>query len=168
MDQELVTRFTADISQYKKSMASLQADLKQLSGVTDKIKTVTAKAMSSASSDTRKMGKQVDTLIKSQERNVQAAMSSAAKISEYTAKARQLKDQLHSQDETYKQLSSRLKEVTATYRAQQEFLKSYKNGIAGVSSQYQEMVDWIHKMETASTSGMTINQMNSSGRLSIV
>lgn len=70
MDQELVTRFTADISQYKKSMASLQADLKQLSGVTDKIKTVTAKAMSSASSDTRKMGKQVDTLIKSQERNV--------------------------------------------------------------------------------------------------
>lgn len=159
MDQELVTRFTADISQYKKSMASLQAELKQLSGVTDKIKTVTAKAMSSASSDTRKMGKQVDTLIKSQERNVQAAMSSAAKISEYTAKARQLKDQLHSQDETYKQLSSRLKEVTATYRAQQEFLKSYKNGIAGVSSQYQEMVDWIHKMETASTSGMTINQI---------
>jgi len=159
VDQELVTRFTADISQYKKSMASLQADLKQLSGVTDKIKTVTAKAMSSASSDTRKMGKQVDTLIKSQERNVQAAMSSAAKISEYTAKARQLKDQLHSQDETYKQLSSRLKEVTATYRAQQEFLKSYKNGIAGVSSQYQEMVDWIHKMETASTSGMTINQI---------
>ena len=71
MDQELVTRFTADISQYKKSMASLQAELKQLSGVTDKIKTVTAKAMSSASSDTRKMGKQVDTLIKSQERNVQ-------------------------------------------------------------------------------------------------
>lgn len=50
MDQELVTRFTADISQYKKSMASLQAELKQLSGVTDKIKTVTAKAMSSASS----------------------------------------------------------------------------------------------------------------------
>ena len=26
MDQELVTRFTADISQYKKSMASLQAE----------------------------------------------------------------------------------------------------------------------------------------------
>lgn len=43
MDQELVTRFTADISQYKKSMASLQAELKQLSGVTDKIKTVTAR-----------------------------------------------------------------------------------------------------------------------------
>lgn len=38
-------------------------------------------------------------------------------------------------------------------------MKSYKNGIAGVSSQYQEMVDWIHKMETASTSGMTINQI---------
>lgn len=120
MDQELVTRFTADISQYKRA-CPLQGELKQLSGVTDKIKTVTAKAMSSASADTRKMGKQVDTLIKSQERNAQAATSSAAKISDYTAKARQLKDQLHSQDETYKQLSSRLKEVTATYRAQQEF-----------------------------------------------
>lgn len=38
MDQELVTRFTADISQYKKSMASLQAELKQLSGVTVKLR----------------------------------------------------------------------------------------------------------------------------------
>lgn len=159
MDQELVTRFTADISEYKKSITTLQGELKQLSGVTGQVRAATAQAMNSAYEDTRKLGKQVESLVKTQERNVQAAMSSAAKISEYTAKARQLKDQLHSQDETYKQLSSRLKEVTATYRAQQEFLKSYKNGIAGVSSQYQEMVDWIHKMETASTSGMTINQI---------
>ena len=55
MDQELVTRFTADISQYKKSMDSLKEDLKQLSGLTDKIKTVTSKAMSSASSYKMKM-----------------------------------------------------------------------------------------------------------------
>ncbi len=38
MDQELVTRFTADISQYKKSMSSLQGELKQLSGVTDRLR----------------------------------------------------------------------------------------------------------------------------------
>ena len=34
MDQELVTRFTADISEYKKSITTLQGELKQLSGVT--------------------------------------------------------------------------------------------------------------------------------------
>ena len=35
MDQELVTRFTADISQYKKSMSSLQGVLMLHSVVTD-------------------------------------------------------------------------------------------------------------------------------------
>ena len=45
MDQELVTRFTADISEYKKSITTLQGELKQLSGVTGQVRAATAQAM---------------------------------------------------------------------------------------------------------------------------
>ena len=68
MDQELVTRFTADISEYKKSITTLQGELKQLSGVTGQVRAATAQAMNSAYEDTRKLGKQVESLVKTQER----------------------------------------------------------------------------------------------------
>ena len=59
MDQELVTRFTADISEYKKSITTLQGELKQLSGVTGQVRAATAQAMNSAYEDTRKLGKKI-------------------------------------------------------------------------------------------------------------
>ncbi len=113
MDQELVTRFTADISEYKKSITTLQGELKQLSGVTGQVRAATAQAMNSAYEDTRKLGKQVESLVKTQERNVQAATASSVKIMDYSNKVEQLQGKLKSQNKEYASLAGQLTAVTS-------------------------------------------------------
>lgn len=159
MDQELVTRFTADISEYKKSITTLQGELKQLSGVTGQVRAATAQAMNSAYEDTRKLGKQVESLVKTQERNVQAATASSVKIMDYSNKVEQLQGKLKSQNKEYASLAGQLTAVTSKYREQQAFLNDYKDGIAGVNKQHEELAGLIRTTSRISTRYMTLEEI---------
>lgn len=159
MDQELVTRFTADISEYKKSITTLQGELKQLSGVTGQVRAATAQAMNSAYEDTRKLGKQVESLVKTQERNVQAATASSVKITDYSNKVEQLQGKLKSQNKEYASLAGQLTAVTSKYREQQAFLNDYKDGIAGVNKQHEELAGLIRTTSRISTRYMTLEEI---------
>lgn len=155
----MVTRFTADISEYKKSITTLQGELKQLSGVTGQVRAATAQAMNSAYEDTRKLGKQVESLVKTQERNVQAATASSVKITDYSNKVEQLQGKLKSQNKEYASLAGQLTAVTSKYREQQAFLNDYKDGIAGVNKQHEELAGLIRTTSRISTRYMTLEEI---------
>lgn len=77
--QELVTKFTADVSDYRKQVDSIKKELSSVSKLTDNVGEVTKKALGSSSLQMQKLGKQLQSLTERQNKNTQSAIESGKK-----------------------------------------------------------------------------------------
>lgn len=147
--EELVTKFTADVSDYRKEVKSIKAELHSVSGITDKVKEVTKKALSSSSSEMQKLGKQLSSLTDRQNKNTQSAIESGKKIADFKEKSRLLVTQLNEQKAEIDKCREALKKLNTQYTEQKNFMADYDDGMEGVRKQRQEMLDYIHAMDAA-------------------
>lgn len=150
--EELVTKFTVDVSDYRKEVESIKRELHSVAGLTDKVKETTKKALGSSSSEMQRLGRQLQTLTDKQSKNTQSAIESGKKIADFRAKSRLLVTQLNAQREEIDNCRQALKRLNVQYTEQKDFLADYDDGVEGIRRQRQEMLDYIHKMDAAENS----------------
>lgn len=150
--EELVTKFTADVSDYRKGVEEIKSELRSVSGITESVKEITRKALSSSSSEVQKLGKQLQSLTDKQNKHMQSAVESGKRIADFKEKSRLLVSQLNAQRSEIEQCREALKKLGNQYREQQNFIGDYEDGMEGIRKQRQEMIDYIHAMEAAGKS----------------
>ncbi len=150
--EELVTKFTADVSDYRKEMANIKKDLNSVSGVTDDVKDTMKKALSSSSAEVQKLGKQLQSLTDKQNKNVQSAVDSGKKVADLREKSRLLVSQLNAQKAEMDKCREALRKLNTQYKEQKNMIADYDGGMDGIRKQRQEMIDYIHGMEEAGKS----------------
>lgn len=150
--EELVTKFTADVSDYRKEMQNIKSDLQSVSGITEEVKESMKKALSSSSAETQKLGKQLQSLTDKQNKNIQSAIDSGKKVADLREKSRLLVSQLNAQKAEMDKCRDALKKLNIQYEEQKNFLADYDGGMDGIRKQRQEMIDYIHGMEEAGKS----------------
>lgn len=144
--EELVTKFTADVSDYRKEVESIKTELRSVSGLTDSVKEATRKALSSSSSEMQKLGKQLQSLTEKQNKNVQSEVESVKKIADFKEKSKLLVSQLNAQRAEMDKCREALRKLNTQYTEQKNFIADYDDGIEGIRKQRQEMTDYIHNM----------------------
>lgn len=147
--EELVTKFEADISDYRKKMEQIKSELNAVSGITDNVKKVTQKALSSNSTEVQKYGKQLQGLINTQTKQSQSAFDSAKRLEDYREKAKLLVSQLNQQKEEIHSLSEALHSLNNLYVEQQSLLNDF-DGIEGVRKHREEITETLQNASAAS------------------
>lgn len=142
--EEMLTKFTADISDYREKMNQMVKDLGNVAGVTDEVKDVTQKAMNSSSDAVKKFGKDLQNLIDKQNKSVQATVNSASKLADYKDKVKLLVSDLNAQKKAFNDSFEAFKRLNTQYDEQKKFLADYGDGMDGVSRHRQELLDYIH------------------------
>lgn len=148
--EELVTKFTADVSEYRKRISDVTKDLDSLSGVTREVKELTHNALNSASGEMQKTGKQLQSLTDKQNKLKMSGVESQKRAEDYKEKVRLLVLQLNEQKARIRECSEELKKLNSQYKAQQEFLGDYDGGIEGVRTFRKQITDTIHNASAAS------------------
>ncbi len=146
--EELITKFTADISDYRKNMEQIKEELHSISEITDEVKDVTKNALSSNSSEVQKYGKQLQSLITAQTKQTQSAFDSAKKLEDYRAKSKLLVSQLNQQKAEMHKLSEAFQNLNKQYTEQKSLLNDY-DGIEGVRKHREEITETLHNASSA-------------------
>lgn len=158
--EELVTKFTADVSDYRKGIEEIKNELRSVSGVTETVKNTTKKALSSSSAEVQKLGKQLQNLTDKQNKHIQSAIDSGKRIADFKEKSRLLVSQLNAQRSEIEQCREALRKLGTQYREQQNFIGDYDGGMEGIRKQRQEMIDYIHAMEAAGKSAYKTDEID--------
>lgn len=148
--EELVTKFTADVGEYRKKISDVTNDLDSLSGVTQEVKELTHNALNSAVGEMQKTGKQLQSLTDKQNKLKMSGIESQKRAEDYKEKVRLLVLQLNEQKARIRECSEELKKLNSQYKAQQEFLGDYDGGIEGVRTFRKQITDTIHNASAAS------------------
>lgn len=148
--EELVTKFTADISDYRKRMDDMKAQLHSLTGITDQVREATKEAFSSNSAEIQKYGKQLQALIKTQTRQAQTAFDSGKRLEDYRMKAKLLVDQLNAQKAEMHRLTEAFHSLNKQYDAQRAYLGDWDGGIEGIRKFREQITDTMHHASAAS------------------
>lgn len=148
--EELVTKFTADISDYRKRMDDMKAQLRSLTGITDQVREATKEAFSSNSAEIQKYGKQLQALIKTQTRQAQTALDSGKRLEDYRMKAKLLVDQLNAQKAEMHRLTEAFHSLNKQYDTQRAYLGDWDGGIEGIRKFRQQITDTMHHASAAS------------------
>lgn len=148
--EELVTKFTADISDYRKKMQEMESELHSIAGITDKVKETANEALASNSKEMQKYGKQLQTLIKNQTKQTQAAMDSGKRLEDYRMKSKLLVAQLNQQKAELHRLSEAFHALNKQYDAQRAYLGDWDGGIEGVRKFREQITDTLHHAAAAS------------------
>ncbi len=148
--QELVTKFTADVSDYRKQIDSIKKELSSVSKVTDSVKEVTKKALGSSSAEMQKLGKQLQLLTDRQNKNTQSAIESGKKIADFKEKSRLLVAQLNEQRAEMAKCQAEFQKLNAQYDEQKKFIGENGGTIDGVIKKHQKMIDYIHNASAES------------------
>lgn len=157
--QELVTKFTADVSDYRKEIDSIKKELSSVSKVTDNVKEVTKKALGSSSAEMQKLGKQLQLLTDRQNKNTQSAIEGGKKIADFKEKSRMLVSQLNEQRAEMAKCQAEFHKLNAQYVEQKKFIADYDGGMDGIRKQRQEMIEYIHAMEEAGKSAYKTDEI---------
>lgn len=144
--EELVTKFTADVSDYRKEVESIKDELRSVSGLTDSVKEATKKALSSSSSEMQKLGRQLQSLTEKQNKNIQSEIESVKKIADFKEKSKLLVSQLNAQRAEMDKCREALRKLNTLYTEQKNFIADYDDGMDGIRKQRQEMIDYIHNV----------------------
>lgn len=144
--EELCTKFTADLSDFRKKMATLTDDLKKTSGVTDELRKDITNAMNSSCDKVKKLGKEMSSLVDKQTKTAEAIASTKSKMKDYEAMLAAVQKKSREQREEMQKLINQLHKLTAVQKEQQQYLDETDGGIEGVRKARKEITDYIHDM----------------------
>lgn len=144
--EELCTRFTADLSDFRKKMATFTDDLKRASGVTDELRKEITNAMNSSCDKVKKLGKEMSSLADKQIKVSEAIAATKAKFEDYRSMLSAIQEKLRTQREEMQKLIDKCHKLTAVQKKQNEFIKETDGGIEGIRKARKEIIDYIHDM----------------------
>ncbi len=144
--EELCTKFTADLSDFRKKMETFTDDLKRASGVTDELRKEITNAMNSSCDNVKKLGKEMSSLADKQIKVSETIAATKAKFEDYRSMLSAIQEKLRTQREEMQKLIDKCHKLTAVQKKQNEFIKETDGGIEGIRKTRKEITDYIHDM----------------------
>ncbi|MDE5671470.1 MAG: hypothetical protein K2I14_08450, partial [Eubacterium sp.] len=144
--EELCTRFTADLSDFRKKMATFTDDLKRASGVTDELRKEITNSMNSSCDKVKKLGKEMSSLADKQVKTTEAVVTTKAKFEDLKSMLEAVQKKNKEQREEMQKLIDKYNKLTDIEKKRELFLKHSNDGIEGVRKARKEITDYIHDM----------------------
>lgn len=144
--EELCTRFTADLSDFRKKTEMFSNDLKNISGVTDKLRKDISKAMTSPVEKVRKLGKELSAMADKQIKVSEKIAEAKHKFEDYKAVLASIQEKHKEQQAAMQELINKYYKLTAVQKKQQDFVKETDGGAEGIVKARKEITDYIHDM----------------------
>ncbi len=144
--EELCTKFTADLSDFRKKMETFTDDLKRASGVTDELRKEITNAMNSSCDKVKKLGKEMSSLADKQIKVSETIAATKAKFEDYRSMLSAIQEKLRTQREEMQKLIDKCHKLTTVQKKQNEFIKETDGGIEGIRKARKEITDYIHDM----------------------
>ncbi|MDE6752778.1 MAG: hypothetical protein K2J59_08425 [Eubacterium sp.] len=143
--EELCTKFTADLSDFRKKMETFTDDLKRASGVTDELRKEITNAMNSSCDKVKKLGKEMSSLADKQIKVSETIAATKAKFEDYRSMLSAIQEKLRTQREEMQKLIDKYHKLTNIEEKRKSFLKD-SGGIEGVRKARKDITDYIHDM----------------------
>lgn len=147
--EELCTRFTADLSDFRKKMATFTDDLKKASGVTDELRKEITNAMNSSCDKVRKFGKEMSTLVDKQVKTAEAIAATKTKLKDYETVLASIQEKNKKQREGMQKLIDKYYKLTAVQKKQKHYIDETDGGIEGIRKAREDITAYIHDMSAA-------------------